>query len=381
MSPNLPTRKIGDIPVPAIGYGVLRLATPPGGIAKPEEERLKVLDEVYASGVTFWDTADVYGDNEDLIGKWFRRTGKRDEIFLATKFGLGSGTPGRPVRGDPEYVHEALNKSLGRLGVDSVDLYYLHRPDPTVPIEVCLHPPLISIHHLSPSFPLPTVDCWCNGRTCQVSYRMLRFSSQQVWFMLLRAGKVKHLGLSECSVDTLRRAHAVHPITAVQVEYSPFALDIEEDSNGLLKAARELGVTVVVYSPLGRGLLTGRYRSPDDFEEGDVRRMIPKFSKENFPKILKLVDSLKSIGERYNATAGQVTLAWILEQGNDIIPIPGTTNIANLKENLGTLNIKLTPAELQEIREIAVRVGAVEGDRYPPGHQQLVFGDTPPLKR
>ncbi|KAI0072166.1 Aldo/keto reductase [Panus rudis PR-1116 ss-1] len=340
MSAKLPTRKIGDIPVTAIGYGAMGISAFYGSV-KPDEERFNFLDELYASGETFWDTADVYGDSELLIGEWFKKTGKRNEIFLATKFGLAGGIPDRRVRADPEYVPEAFNKSIGRLGVDKVDLYYLHRPDPLVPIEL-------------------TVGAMAE---------------------LVKAGKVKYLGLSECSVETLRRAHAVHPISAVQVEYSPFVLDIEDEKIGLLKAARELGIAIIAYSPLGRGLLTGRYRSPDDFEEGDFRRMIPKFSKENFPNILKLVDGLKAIGKRHNATAGQVALAWVLAQGEDVIPIPGTTRVENLKENLGALNVKLKPEEIQEIREIAEKAGAFEGERYPPERMKLIFGNTPPLKK
>ncbi|KAI0072151.1 Aldo/keto reductase [Panus rudis PR-1116 ss-1] len=340
MSSKLPTRKIGGTTVNAIGYGAMGLSVGYGPF-KPDAERLKLLDEIFALGVTFWDTADMYGDNEDLIGKWFKKTGKRNEIFLATKFGLGANIPGRVVRADPEYVHEAFNKSLSRLGVDHVDLYYLHRPDPTVPIEL-------------------TVGAMAE---------------------LVKAGKVKYIGLSECSADTLRRAHAVHPISALQVEYSPFTLDIEDEKIGLLKAARELGVTLIAYSPLGRGILTGRYKSPEDFDADDFRRIIPRYSKENFPNILKLVDGLKVIGERHKATAGQVALAWVLAQGEDVIPIPGTTRIENLKENLGALDVKLSPEEVLEIRQIANKAGAAQGDRYPPAMMQVLYGNTPPLRK
>ncbi|KAI0072149.1 Aldo/keto reductase [Panus rudis PR-1116 ss-1] len=340
MSSRLPTRRIGDTPVPAIGYGAMGIAAFYGPV-KPDEERLKFLDELYALGGTFWDTADVYGDSEDLIGKWFKKTGKRDDIFLATKFGSVGSPKDRTFRGDPEYVHEAFNRSASRLGVDKIDLYYLHRPDPKTPIEL-------------------TVGAMAE---------------------LVQAGKVRYLGLSECSLDTLRRAHAVHPITALQVEYSPFTLDIEDEKIGLLKAARELGITIIAYSPLGRGMLTGRYRSPDDFEEGDFRRAVPRYSKENFPHILRLVDGLKAIGERHNATAGQVAIAWILAQGEDVIPIPGTTKVENLKENLGALDVKLTPEEVQEIREIADKAGASQGDRYPPALMKVLYGNTPSLEK
>ncbi|PCH44692.1 Aldo/keto reductase [Wolfiporia cocos MD-104 SS10] len=334
---SLPTRRIGEHIVSAIGYGAMGISAFYGK-PLPDEQRLKVLDAVYENGCTMWDTADVYADSEELLGKWFKRTGKRNEIFLATKFGLRS-SPTRTVNGDPEYVHKAFEKSLSRLGVDSVDLYYFHRADPDVPIE-------------------KTVGAMAE---------------------LVKAGKVKYLGLSECSADTLRRAHAVHPITALQVEYSPFTLDIEDSKIGLLKTARELGVTVVAYSPLGRGLITGQYKGPEDFEEDDFRRRVPRYSKENFPNILKLADGLKKIGERHNATAGQVALAWLLAQGQDVIPIPGTTNIARLKENLGSAHLTLTTDELEEVRKVANSADHANGDRYPPGLASVLFADTPPL--
>ncbi|PCH44696.1 Aldo/keto reductase [Wolfiporia cocos MD-104 SS10] len=334
---SLPTRRIGEHIVSAIGYGAMGISAFYGK-PLPDEERLKVLDAVYENGCTMWDTADVYADSEELLGKWFKRTGKRNEIFLATKFGLRY-SPTRTVNGDPEYVHEAFEKSLSRLGVDSVDLYYFHRADPDVPIE-------------------KTVGAMAE---------------------LVKAGKVKYLGLSECSANTLRRAHAVHPITALQVEYSPFTLDIEDEKIGLLTTARELGVTVVAYSPLGRGLITGQYKGPEDFEEDDFRRRVPRYSKENFPNILKLADGLKKIGERHSATAGQVGLAWLLAQGQDVIPIPGTTNVARLKENLGSARLTLTADELEEVRKVANNADHAKGDRYPPAMASLLFADTPPL--
>ncbi|KIM79230.1 hypothetical protein PILCRDRAFT_823831 [Piloderma croceum F 1598] len=334
---SLPTRKIGTTPVSAIGYGAMGLS---GMYSKPmpDEECLKFLDTVYASGCTFWDTADVYHDSEDIIGNWFKRTGKRNDIFLATKFGATSD-PGRIINGSPAYVKESLERSLKRLGVDFVDLFYLHRPDQTVPIEY-------------------TVGAMAD---------------------LVKAGKVKYLGLCECSAATLRRAHAVHPISALQVEYSPFTLDIEDEKIGLLKTARELGVIIVVYAPLGRGILTGQYKSPDDFEEHDYRRSLPRFGKENFPNILKIADAMKQIGEKHSATAGQVSLVWLLAQGNDVIPIPGTTKIKYLEENLGVIKIQLNPTDLEEVRSKAELADASQGDRYPPGFTELSFSDTPAL--
>ncbi|CAL1698067.1 unnamed protein product [Somion occarium] len=338
MSPKLPTRKIGDTDVTAIGWGAMGISigygTPP-----PDDERFKLLDAVYESGCLNWDTADVYGDSEDFLGQWFKRTGKRNEIFLATKVGLYL-QPDRLVNGDPEYIKETFANSLKRLGVDYIDLYYLHRPDPAVPIE----------------------------------------RSVAAMAELVKQGKVKYLGLSECSADTLRRAHAVHPISAVEVEYSPFTLDIEDEKIGLFKAAKEIGATIVAYSPLGRGLITGRYKGPEDFEEGDFRRMVPRYSKENFPNILKIAEGLKKIGERHNATAGQVALAWLLAQDEKVIPIPGTTKEKYLKENLGALNVKLTPEEVQEVREIVSKADAANGPRYPGVMQELLFGNTPSLE-
>ncbi|KAI0063908.1 Aldo/keto reductase [Artomyces pyxidatus] len=335
MAPKLPTRRIGDTDVTAIGYGAMGIAGFYGD-PLPDEERLKILDAVYEAGCTNWDTADMYMDSEDLIGKWFKRTGKRDEIFLATKFGIGSPS-GKPVDGSPEYVRQAFEKSVRRLGVEKVDLYYLHRPDVTVPIEV-------------------TVGAMAE---------------------LVKEGRVKYLGLSEVSASTLRRAHAVHPISAIQVEYSPFTLDIE--ANAVLQTARELGVAIIAYSPLGRGLLTGKYKGPEDFAEDDFRRMVPRYSKQNFPKILKLADDLETVGTRHGASSGQVTLAWLLAQGPDVIPIPGTRNVKYLKENLGALSVQLTSEDVQEVRRIAEEANNFEGARYPPGFQELLYADTPPL--
>ncbi|KDR78218.1 hypothetical protein GALMADRAFT_245281 [Galerina marginata CBS 339.88] len=335
----LPTRKIGKDDVTAIGFGLMGLSAFYGPI-ESDEDRFKVLDAAVEAGCTNWDSADVYGDSEDLVGKWFKRTGKRNEIFLATKFGINRTKEAKkPINGDPEYVTSAVEKSLKRLGIETIDLYYLHRADATVPIET-------------------TVVAMAE---------------------LVKEGKVRYLGLSEVSADTLRRACAVHPIAAVQVEYSPFTLDIEYENRGLLKACRELGVAVVAYSPLGRGMLTGTYKSNQDIPADDWRKSIPKFSDENFPNILKLVKGFEELGKKHNATAGQVTLAWLLEQGDDIIPIPGTKKIKYLKENLGAVDIKLSPEEVAQVREIANKADATVGDRYPSGSMQHLFADTPKL--
>ncbi|TCD71598.1 hypothetical protein EIP91_007345 [Steccherinum ochraceum] len=337
MVPQLPTRQLGNDQVTAIGWGAMGLSAY-YGTPQADEERFKLLDAVYANGCTFWDSADVYGDSEELIGAWFKRTGKRSEIFIATKFGITTETA-RFITGTPEYARESVERSLKRLGIDQIDLFYLHRPDPQVPIEV-------------------TVG------------EMAKFVNE---------GKVRYLGLSECSEDTLRRAHKVHPITALQVEYSPFTLDIEDPKIGLFKAAQELGITVVAYAPLGRGLLTGQYKSPEDFEDGDFRRAIARYSKENFPNILKLADGLKEIGKKYNATPGQVAIAWVLAQGDNVIPIPGTSRVKYLEENLGAINVQLSHEDLKAVRNVAEGANATQGDRYPPAFMKVHFADTPAL--
>ncbi|KAJ6506607.1 NADP-dependent oxidoreductase domain-containing protein, partial [Mycena sanguinolenta] len=333
---STPTRKIGNSTFPAIGFGAMGIAAFYGAV-ESDEERFKVLDAAYAAGCTFWDTADVYNDSEELIGKWLKRTGKRSNIFLCSKFGI---TPSLTSDGSPDYVRKATESSLKKLGVDYIDLYYFHRADVNTPIE----------HTVA---------------------AMAEF---------VKAGKVKHLGLSEVSADTLRRAHAVHPIAAVQVEYSPFTLDIEDPKIGLLATARELGVKIVAYSPLGRGLLTGQYKSPDDFEEGDFRKMVPRYSAENFPNILKIADGLKSLGANHGgATAGQVAIAWVLAQGEDIIPIPGTKKIKYLEENIAAEKLKLSAQDIQAVRDVAAQADAAQGDRYPGVMVSSLFADTPPL--
>lgn len=276
-----------------------------------------------------------------LNHRWFKRTGRRNDIFLATKFANWVAPDGsRKVRNDPDYIREACDKSLKRLGVDYIDLYYCHRVDANIPIE-------------------QTVG---------------------VMAELKKAGKVKYLGLSECSADTLRRACKVEHIDAVQIEYSPFTMDIEDPQIGLLAACRELGVATVAYSPLGRGFLTGALKSPDDFEEGDFRRFAPRFSKENFPKNLKLVDTIKKIADEKGCTPGQLVLAFLLAQGDDIIPIPGTTKEKNFDENMGSLKVKITKEDDQKIRK-AIEQAEVHGGRYPEASAKALFVSTVPLKQ
>jgi len=275
MTPNFPQRKIGDASVSAIGLGCMGMSVSLMlSTGRDEEEVFKTLTKAADLGITFWDTSDAYLDNEDVIGKWFRETGRRDEIFLATKFGLKRDNGKAEVIGRPEYVAEACQKSLERLGIDRIDLYYQHRVDTTVPIE-------------------KTVEAMAQ---------------------LVKQGKVRYLGLSECSAVTLRRACKVHQIAVCQMEYSPFALEVE--TTGFLDVARELGVKIVPYSPLGRGFLTGAIKSRADFDPQDPRlTMFPRFSEENFAANLKLVDIFAEIAKEKSCTSGQAALAWVLSQG------------------------------------------------------------------
>ncbi|KAK7043898.1 Aldo-keto reductase str7 [Paramarasmius palmivorus] len=333
MSP-IPLRKIGNADVPAIGFGVMGIAAAYGKVDS-DEERLKVLDAAFAAGCTFWDTANVYGDSEDLIGKWFKANPeKRSKVFLATKFGLTM----TGAKGDPEYVKEAAAQSLARLGVDYIDLYYQHRVDANTPIE-------------------KTVGAMAE---------------------LVKEGKVKYLGLSDCTADGLRRANAVHPIAALQVEFSPLMLEVEKPPLDLVKTAREFGTKIIAYSPLGRGFLTGQIRSINDLEADDFRRTVPKFSEQNFPKILDLASKIAEVGKAHNATAGQTTLAWILAQGDDFFAIPGTKKIKYLQENVGAANVKLTPEEVAQVRKVA-EAAEIPGDRYGAGWNEMTYVDSPPL--
>ncbi|KAK6340733.1 hypothetical protein TWF696_009057 [Orbilia brochopaga] len=302
-----------------------------------EQWRLKVLDSVVENGIYFIDTSDVYGDSEALLGKWFSlNPGLREKIFLATKFSMViGGNMQYSENGKPEYVKSAIEKSLKTLGTDYVDLYYYHRMDKTVPIELTM----------------------------------------QALKELKQAGKIRHIGLSECSAETIRRAHAIEPLAAVQLEYSPFALEIEDPALGILSTCRELGIAIVSYSPLGRGFLTGRYRSRDDFEEGDFRSYLPRYTVENFPKNLVLVDRLKTLADKKGVTPAQLTLAWVMSRGDDFIPIPGTTRVEGLKENLGALKVDLTEAEREEITQ-AARDCTPVGARYPEGMADVLFSDT-----
>ena len=278
----------------------------------------------------------MYGDNEDLLGKWFKANpDKRNNIFIATKFAAKKYPE---IDSSPEYAKKACADSLARLGLPSIDLYYCHRVDRKTPIEKTI----------------------------------------QAMVELKNEGKIKYIGLSEVSSETLRRAHKVHPISAVQLEYSPFALEVESAQVDMLRTCRELGVAVVAYSPIGRGFFSGTLRSPDDFEEGDYRKTAPRYSAENFPKNLKLVDQLSAVANEKGITPTQLTLAWLMAQGEDIFPIPGTTKLERLKENIGSLDVKLTKDEEQKIRKL-IDAAEVGGARYSESFMEYAYADTPPL--
>jgi len=288
-----------------------------------EAASIAVIHHALDAGVTLLDTADIYGGNEDFLSRAL--AGRRQQAFLATKFGIHldpNNPDARGVNGRPEYVQSACEASLKRLKVETIDLYYQHRIDPNVPIE-------------------ETVGA------------MVR---------LVEQGKVRYLGLSEAAPETIRRAHAVHPIAALQSEYSLWSREIEE--NGVLATVRELGIAFVPYAPLGRGFLTGAIKSPEDFEADDYRRTSPRFQGENFQRNLELVRQVQQMAANKGITAGQLVLAWVLVQGEDLVPIPGTKRLNYLQENLGALEVVLTAEELKQINQ-AFPLGAAAGHRYP----------------
>lgn len=303
-----------------------------------DEESLKVLTAAANMGITFWVTSDWYGPytNEKIIGRWFKETGRRDEIFLSTKFGSKLVDGKMQVDGTPEYVKEACAASLERLQTDRIDLYYQHRVDPTTPIE-------------------KTVEAMAQ---------------------LKKEGRIRYLGLSECSAQTLKRASKVHPIAAAEMEFSPFALEIESSQTNFLNTARDLGTKIVAYSPLGRGFLTGAIKTRDDVDE-IRRKMLPRFSEENFPHNLKIVEGLAAIAKRKQCSLGQLALAWVLAQGEDFIPIPGTKHIKYLNDNAGAVNVHLTKEDDEKIRETIENFGGTKGARYPEAFLSTLFGDSP----
>jgi aryl-alcohol dehydrogenase-like predicted oxidoreductase len=317
------TRTLGQgLVVSSMGLGCMGMSDFYGG--RDEQDAIDTIHKALDLGVTLLDTADMYGPftNEMLVGKAI--AGRRDGVVVATKFGNERNPDGSwvGINGRPDYVRKACDASLQRLGVDVIDLYYQHRVDRQVPVE----------------------ETWgaLSG--------------------LVETGKVRHLGISEAAPDTIRRAHSVHPVTAVQTEWSLWSRDPEE--NGVLATTRELGIGFVPYSPLGRGFLSGRFRSVADMDPDDWRRNQPRFQGDNFAKNLELVDRISEIAQEKAASPSQLALAWVLAQGDDVVPIPGTKHVSYLLENLGALDIRLSADDLARI-DAAAPFGSTAGDRYP----------------
>jgi aryl-alcohol dehydrogenase-like predicted oxidoreductase len=314
--------------VSALGLGCMGMSQSYG--PGDDQESAATIHRALDLGMTFLDTADVYGltANERLVGRAI--AGRRDKVVLATKFGNQRRPDGSWVRvnGEPDYVRQACDASLERLGVDHIDLYYQHRVDRTVPVE----------------------ETW------------------GVLAELVQAGKVRYLGISEAAPETVRRAHAVHPISAGQYEWSLFTRDLEDE---LLGTLRQLGIGVVAYSPLGRGFLSGRITSPDDFGEDDFRRGHPRFTGENFARNLELVERVRQLAAAKGVTPSQLAIAWVLSRGDDVVPIPGTKRRSYLEENAGALEVELTADDLAAIEEVTPR-GSVAGERYTPEHMANV---------
>ncbi|KLO19313.1 Aldo/keto reductase [Schizopora paradoxa] len=322
---DLKTRTVGNVKVPSPGFGGMGLSNVYG--PANDEESKEVLRHAIKIGCTFWDTADIYGSghNEELIGAVLKEGDNRSKVFLATKFGnvfdpVTKKSTGQ-VRGDATYIRECIDASIKRLGT-TPDLYYQHRVDPKVSLEET-------------------------------------FGTLE---QLRKEGKFKYIGMSEPSAETLRKATKIAKIDALQIEYSPWTPDIE--TNGLLDACRELNIPIIAYSPLGRGFLTGRYKSFEELDPSDRRRQHPRFSKEHFDSNMQIVDKLSAIASKRNVTPAQLALAWVAAQGTDIIPIPGTKSIARLDENWASRDVALTDEDFKEIRA-AVDGFKAGGNRYP----------------
>ncbi|MGY6656171.1 aldo/keto reductase [Amycolatopsis sp. TRM77291] len=327
---TLPTRRLGTLEVGAQGLGCMGMSEFYG--QGDDTESIATIHRAIELGVTLIDTADMYGfgRNEELVGRAL--AGKRDQVVLATKFGIvrDEADPSkRGIRGDEFYVRQQVEASLRRLNVDHIDLYYQHRVDPDVPIE----------------------------------------ETAGALSSLVEQGKIRHIGLSEAGPDTIRRAHAVHPVTAVQTEWSLWSRDIE---NEVVPVCRELGIGLVPYSPLGRGFLTGRFKSKEDFAEGDFRQTTqPRFAEGNFERNMAIVEVLRALAEQKGVTAGQLALAWVQAQGDDVVPIPGTKRRKYLEENVASVGLKLTAEDIAAI-EAAVPADAVAGERYPEAAMRML---------
>ncbi|RSM54216.1 aldo/keto reductase [Amycolatopsis sp. WAC 01376] len=327
---TLPTRRLGTLEVGAQGLGCMGMSEFYG--QGDDAESIATIHRAIELGVTLIDTADMYGygRNEELVGRAL--AGKRDQVVLATKFGIvrDEADPAkRGIRGDEFYVRQQVEASLRRLNVDHIDLYYQHRVDPEVPIE----------------------------------------ETAGALSSLVEQGKIRHIGLSEAGPETIRRAHAVHPVTAVQTEWSLWSRDIE---NEVVPVCRELGIGLVPYSPLGRGFLTGRFKSKEDFADGDFRQTTqPRFAEGNLERNLAMVEALRALAEQKGVTAGQLALAWVQAQGEDVVPIPGTKRRKYLEENVASVGLKLTADDVAAIEE-AVPADAVAGERYPEAAMRLL---------